>query len=123
MNKELYIFFSDFASGPEATPKQQKLFAADTELAYESGYRFIQDKSGMLFCMKSPTELVEVEEVEEDEADESDSCYCKQLHNVLLVDGIINNTLSQEGTISSESIDSLIKLTFLRERLGEIYGY
>jgi len=123
MNKELYI--SDFASGPEATPKQQKLFAADTEFAYESGYRFIQDKSGMLFYMKSATELVEVEEVEEDEDedDESDSCYCQQLHNVLLVDGIINNTLSQEGTISSESIDSLIKLTFLRERLGEIYGY
>jgi hypothetical protein len=124
-----FIYKSEFNTGPEATKRQQLLFEADLKFAIESDYSYIQDSSGTVFQINSPTELVEVDTTEEelqrlfddhtadtDKPDEDDDTvsYCLTCHNLLAIDQIINNTLLRSGKISTESCDNMLKLAQLR---------
>lgn len=131
-----FIYVSSFASGQEATKKQQKHFETDVAYALESGYEFIQDANGTTFQIISATELVEVDVTEEDLAalhnataqlaeaiedamsDDSDSDYCIHCHNLQLIDQVINNTLKQATNITPQQADTMLKLAQLRLMLN-----
>jgi len=121
-----FIYTSGFSGGPEATKKQQILFAADAEYAYGEGYEYIQDTEGTIFFMVNPTELYECEphitedylqSLDESEVD-PDEDYCIHCHNLKLIDEVINNTLSKDTDITPDQADTMLKLARLKQMLG-----
>ena len=125
-----FIYISKFPASPEATKRQQVHFEADVNFAYSEGYKFIKSSDNLTFQIVSPTELVEVDVTEEQlqaaadnlqalsEEAESDD-YCIQCHNIMLIDQIINNTLLQEGKLTADSCDNMLKLAQLKQMLGD----
>lgn len=59
------LYKSDLKISPNATKKQQMLFAADTAYALSEGYTHIQEANGTLFFIKDKNHLVEVDLLEE----------------------------------------------------------
>lgn len=126
-----FIYISKFPASPEATKRQQVHFEADVNFAYSEEYSFIKSSDNLTFQIVSPTELVEVDVTEEQlqavaenlqalskEAESSDDEYCIQCHNLMLIDQIINNTLLQEGKLTTDSCDNMLKLAHLKSVLG-----
>ena len=106
-------------------------FEADVNFAYSEEYSFIKSSDNLTFQIVSPTELIEVDVTEEQlqaaadnlqalskEAESSDDEYCIQCHNIMLIDQIINNTLLQEGKLTTDSCDNMLKLAQLKSVLG-----
>ena len=105
------------------------LFATDVKYAFSEGYEFIQDSTGMTFSILADNKLVEVDVTEEElqaaAAIEQDEVvedlpseeYCTECHNIMLIDGIINNTLSQTDPITPQQAETMIKLAHLKEML------
>lgn len=58
------IYTSSFRTGPDATKKQQMLFATDTDFALSEGYQFIQDSNGDLFQIIDECNLLQMSEEE-----------------------------------------------------------
>ena len=127
-----FIYISKFPASPEATKRQQVHFEADVNFAYSEEYSFIKSSDNLTFQIVSPTELVEVDVTEEQlqaiaenlqslskEAESSDDDYCIQCHNFKLIDQIINNTLLQEGKLTTDSCDNMLKLAHLKQMLGD----
>ena len=127
-----HIYISKFPASPEATKRQQMHFEADVNFAYSEEYSFIKSSDNMTFQIVSPTELIEVDVTEEqlqaaadnmqtlsEEAESSDDEYCFQCHNLMLIDQIINNTLLQEGKLTTDSCDNMLKLAHLKQMLGD----
>jgi hypothetical protein len=128
-----FIYISKFPASPEATKRQQMHFEADINFAYSEEYSFIKSSDNMTFQIVSPTELVEVDVTEEQlqaAADNMQSLteepsifeeedYCITCHNIMLIDQIINNTLLQEGQLSTYSCDNMLKLAHLKQMLGD----
>ena len=125
-----FIYISKFPASPEATKRQQMHFEADVNFAYSEEYSFIKSSDNLTFQIVSPTELIEVDVTEEQlvaaaenlqalsEEAESDD-YCIQCHNIILIDQIINNTLLQEGKLTTSSCDNMLKLAQLKQMLGD----
>ena len=49
---------------------------------------------------------------------EDDDDYCIQCHNLMLIDQIINNTLSKDSDITPQQADTMLKLASLRQALA-----
>ena len=125
-----HIYISKFPASPEVTKRQQMHFEADVNFAYSEEYSFIKSSDNLTFQIVSPTELIEVDVTEEQlvaaaenlqalsEEAESDD-YCIQCHNIILIDQIINNTLLQEGKLTTSSCDNMLKLAQLKQMLGD----
>lgn len=127
-----HIYISKFPASPEATKRQQVHFEADVKFAQSEGYNFIKSSDNMTFQILEDNNLIEVDVTEEqlqniqinlesiakelDKLDDDD--YCIQCHNLMLIDQIINNTLLQEGKLSTDSCDNMLKLAHLRQMLG-----
>lgn len=127
-----FIYLSKFPASPEATKRQQIHFEADVKFAQSEGYNFIKSSDKMTFQILEDNNLIEVDVTEEqlqniqinlesiaeelDKLDDDD--YCIQCHNLMLIDQIINNTLLQEGKLSPDSCDNMLKLAQLRQMLG-----
>lgn len=127
-----FIYISKFPASPEATKRQQMLFEAEVNFAHSEKYSFIRSSDNLTFQIVSPTELVEVDVTEEQlqaigdnlqalskEAEYFDDEYCIQCHNFMLIDQIINNTLLQEGKLTTDSCDKMLKLAHLKQMLGD----
>ena len=121
---ESKIYTSSFRTGPEATKKQQMLFATDTTYALSEGYKFIKDSQGVLFEIVDAHNLLEV--------DNTDSCTgcttCNEpketpfdptmdgnvdgavLSDIQVIDRIISNTLHQNAQISTDQAKSIYYL-------------
>lgn len=123
-----FIYESEFKSGPGATKKQQMLFNADLEYATSEGYEYIQMSTGQVFFIVPGRGIAEVDVTEEQlqadaiEAKEPvedviDSNYCVHCHNLMLIDEVINNTLSQKEAITPQQADTMLKLAKLRQML------
>ena len=124
-----FIYISEFNAQNESTKKQAMLFATDVKYAFSEGYEFIQDSTGMTFSILADNKLVEVDVTEEElqaaAAIEQDEVvedlpseeYCTECHNIMLIDGIINNTLSQTDPITPQQAETMIKLAHLKEML------
>ena len=130
-----FIYVSEFKVGPEATKKQTMLFYTDLAFAISEGYEYIQSKEGPVFQILGPNEIVEVDVTEEElaaaaklshsapeqvEFDPTDEEYCIHCHNLMLIDQIINNTLSQKESITSQQADTMLKLAHLAKLLNEV---
>ena len=130
------IYISKFPASPEATKRQQVHFEADVKFAKSEGYNFIKSSDDMTFQILDDNNLMEVDVTEEQlqnmqinlesivdelnqlaDTDEDDD-YCIQCHNLMLIDQIINNTLLQDGKLSPESCDNMLKLAHLKQLLG-----
>ena len=135
------IYTSSFRTGPDATKKQQMLFATDTDYALSEGYKYIRDSKGVLFGIIDEHNLIEVNEADilQDEhfseptktifdpdfAQEGsygfDSCCdcedCAPLSNEEAIDSIINNTLNQAEPLRPTQVDSLLKMAQLKQLL------
>ena len=121
-----HIYKSEFATGPEATERQDRLFTADLEYAIDKGYDYIQMSNGKVFQI-TEEDLVEVDITEEDlqELEEiaqynssvADENYCRNCHNLMLIDGILNNALSSKSDITPQQADTMIKLARLKHLL------
>lgn len=137
-----YIYESEFRTGPEATKKQQMLFATDTAYALSEGYEFIKTSDGVTFQLLDSSNLIQVDVTEEmlqsayaameeetfsepevmdfdPEAVESTSADELLNHNLFLIQSIINNTLSQEDDIKLSQVKTMIALTHLSNMLLE----
>ena len=118
---ESKIYTSSFRTGPDATKKQQMLFATDTAYALSEGYRFIKDSQGVLF------EIVDAHNLLEVLVDESCAgcTTCKEpketsfdptaeggevLSDIKAIDRIISNTLNQESPITVDQAKSMFYL-------------
>lgn len=127
-----FIYASDLKFGPDATKKQTFLFKADVEFAISEGYEYIQPKDGPVLKIISNNELVEVEVTEEElqaqakvnptqvEFDPTEEDYCIHCHNLMLIDQIINNTLSQTDNITPQQADTMLKLAYLARILDGV---
>ena len=128
-----FIYISKFPASPEATKRQQVHFEADVNFAYSEEYSFIKSSDNLTFQIVSPTELVEVDVTEEQLQAAADNMqtlseepsifeeedYCINCHNIMLIDQIINNTLLQEGKLTSDSCDNMLRLAQLKQMLGD----
>lgn len=126
------IYISKFPASPEATKRQQVHFGADVAFAESEGYNFIKSSDDMTFQILDDNNLIEVDVTEEqlqnmqinlesivDELNQlDDEEYCIQCHNLMLIDQIINNTLLQEGKLSTDTCDNMLKLATLKQLLG-----
>ena len=128
-----HIYISKFQASPEATKRNQIHFEADVKFAQSEGYNFIKSSDDMTFQILDDNNLIEVDVTEEqlqnmqinlesiteelDKLDDDD--YCIQCHNLMLIDQIINNTLLQEGKLSPDSCDNMLKLAHLKQMLEE----
>lgn len=133
-----HIYKSEFISGPEATERQDRLFVADLKYAVDQGYEYISMSDGKVFSIDPDGQrLTEVDlteaELQEfakihaelkqavaDELDEDDEEYCKNCHNLMLIDDIINNTLTSTDDITPQQADTLVKLAQLKHLLVNI---
>ena len=126
-----FIYISAFPASPEATPKQQMHFATDVAHAVLEGYDFIKSHDNMTFQILDDNELIEVDITEEDlqtgylnelaqqDDDDCDDCdydedYCIQCHNIMLIDEIINNTLSKQSDITPQQAGTMKMLAELK---------
>jgi len=128
-----HIYISKFPASPEATKRQQMHFEADVNFAYSEEYSFIKSSDNLTFQIVSPTELVEVDVTEEQLQAAAENLqtlskepsifeeedYCINCHNIMLIDQIINNTLLQEGKLTTDSCDNMLKLAHLKQMLGD----
>ena len=136
-----HIYKSEFIAGPEATERQDRLFTADLDYAIDQGYNYISMSDGKVFSIdvedNSLTEVdlteeelqefakihAELKQVIEDEmyedAEDRDE-YCKNCHNLMLIDDIINNTLTSTDDITPQQADTLVKLAQLKHLLVNI---
>ena len=125
------IYLSTFQASPDATKRQQMLFATDVSYAISEGYDFIKSSDNMTFQIVDDNELIEVNITEEDlqtgylnqlaqqDGDDCDDCdddedYCIACHNIMLIDGIINNTLSGKQDFTPDKVDTMLKLAHLK---------
>lgn len=127
------IYTSEFKTGPEATKKQQMLFAADTEFALSEGYVYIKASDGFIFQMVDAENLIEVPYTEEQilaaEQDivevpkevefDPELTNADELlnHNLFLIQSIINNTLSQKEPITISQVKTMTGLAVLSNQL------
>lgn len=128
-----FIYISKFPASPEATKRQQVHFGADVNFAQSEGYDFIKSSDNMTFQILDDNNLIEVDVTEEqlqnmqinlesivDELNQvDDEEYRIQCHNLMLIDQIINNTLLQEGKLSTDTCDNMLKLAHLKQMLGD----
>ena len=132
---EQKIYKSSFRTGPDATKKQQMLFATDTAYALSEGYNCIEDSQGVLFQILNEHNLVEIDD---DSECLCDDCRCGKepvetvfdptmsetpketlaRENMKTIDLVIHNTLNQREPLRVYQVDSLLKLGQLREILG-----
>ena len=133
-----HIYKSEFIAGPEATERQDRLFAADLDYAIDQGYNYISMSDGKVFSIDvEDNSLTEVDLTEEelqefakiyaelkqavtDELDDDDEEYCINCHNLMLIDDIINNTLTSTDDITPQQADTLVKLAQLKHLLVNI---
>ena len=124
-----FIYVSEFKVGPEATKKQTMLFHTDLAFAISEGYGYIQPKEGPVFAIVDSNTIVEVDVTEEElqaaatlskeptevefDPTETEEEYCINCHNLMLIDQIINNTLSQDSNITPQQADTMLKLAQL----------
>ena len=124
-----FIYKSDFKVGPEATKKNDMLFKADLAFAISEGYGYIQPKEGPVFAIVDSNTIIEVDVTEEElqaaatlsneptevefDPTETEEEYCISCHNLMLIDQIINNTLSQDSNITPQQADTMLKLAQL----------
>ena len=132
-----HIYKSEFITGPEATERQDRLFAADLDYAIDQGYEYISMSDGKVFSIDSDEQsLTEVDiteaelqefakihaELKQAVADElGDEEYCINCHNLMMIDKIINNTLRVEEPFTPQQADTLIKLAQLKTLLSNIH--
>ena len=134
-----HIYKSEFITGPEATERQDRLFNADLKYAIDQGYEYISMSDGRVFQINAEGDaLTEVDlteaELQEfakihaelkqavaDELDEDDEEYCKNCHNLMLIDDIINNTLTGTDDISPQQADTIYRLAQLKHLLVNIH--
>ena len=132
-----HIYKSEFITGPEATERQDRLFAADLDYAIDQGYEYISMSDGKVFSIDSDEQsLTEVDiteaelqefakiyaELKQAVADElDDEEYCLNCHNLMMIDKIINNTLRVEEPFTPQQADTLIKLAQLKTLLSNIH--
>lgn len=144
---EQKIYKSSFRTGPDATKKQQMLFATDTAYALSEGYQFIKDCNGDLFQIidernllqmsedevlnypeypesleQEPTEVEFAPECDNSNSEAINEHFCLNCDNIDTIDSIIFNTLNQAEPIRSSQLDSLIKLAQLKLLLGQCNG-
>lgn len=133
-----HIYKSEFITGPEATERQDRLFVADLKYAVDQGYEYISMSDGKVFSIdpdgQTLTEVdlteaelqefakihAELKQAVADELDEDDEEYCKNCHNLMLIDDIINNTLTSTDDITPQQADTLVKLAQLKHLLVNI---
>ena len=133
-----HIYKSEFITGPEATERQDRLFKADLDYAIDQGYEYISMSDGTVFSIDTEDNLLtEVDLTEEelqefakiqaelkqavtDEWDDDNDDYCKNCHNLMLIDDIINNTLTSTEDITPQQADTLVKLAQLKTLLVNI---
>lgn len=120
------IYTSSFRTGPDATKKQQMLFATDTAYALSEGYYYIRDSRGSLFEILDANNLIEVVGLDEDtgciEPKETpfdptidnkpvEDTNCKEdLTDLQAIDRIISNTLHQSAPITVDQAKSMFYL-------------
>ena len=132
------VYKSEFKTGPDATKRQQMLFAADTEFAFSENYEFIEDSEGTIFGILDPQNLVELEsedelladpeEVEMDPEDDDDEVTIyisleepeKSPDNCHAIDMVINNTLRQNENLRPEQVDVMFRLISLKRLMKEV---
>ena len=126
------IYTSSFRTGPDATKKQQMLFATDTAYALSEGYGFIEDSQGIVYQIIDEHNIVELGDHDED-CDGNCSEWIKHaleqeptevpfaptepaetIDNCATIDRVIHNTLNQRVPLRADQIDSLLKLGQLR---------
>ena len=133
-----HIYKSEFIAGPNATERQDRLFKADLDYAIDQGYNYISMSDGKVFSINvEDNSLTEVDLTEEelqefakiqaelkqavtDEWDDDNDDYCKNCHNLMLIDDIINNTLTSTEDITPQQADTLVKLAQLKTLLVNI---
>ena len=115
------IYTSSFRTGPNATKKQQMLFATDTAYALSEGYEFIRDSKGILFAIIDEHNLIEMDEsgeckapketsfdpTAENEPVEDTNC---ELTDLEAIDRIISTTLHQDSPITVDQAKSMFYL-------------
>jgi hypothetical protein len=127
-----HIYKSEFTAGPESTERQERLFTADLEYAIDKCYDYIQMSNGKVFSIDADNQsLTEVDITEEDlqklekiaqsNSSAADEDYCTNCHNLMLIDDIINNTLTSKYDITPERADTLVKLAQLKHLLVSIH--
>ncbi len=125
-----FIYESTFSDAPDASKKQQMLFATDVQYAITEGYDFIESNRGKVFKVSADNELIEVDVTEEalkteylnklaeqdDDDDDNDDDEDEDItcNNIQLIDQILNNTLNQFANITPEQIDIMLKLGHLK---------
>ena len=133
-----HIYKSEFITGPEATERQDRLFAADLKYAIDQGYDYISMSDGKVFSFDSDEQSLtevdltedelqefakihaELKQVIENELDDEEDDYCINCHNLMMIDTIINNTLRVEEPLTPQQADTLIKLAQLKTLLVNI---
>ena len=85
-------------------------FFSDVAKCHMLGLGIIEDAEGYKYTVNSATSVTGIPTEEDD--------YCITCHNIMLIDQIINNTLLQEGKLSPDSCDNMLKLAQLRQMLG-----
>lgn len=134
-----HIYKSEFISGPEATERQDRLFVADLKYAVDQGYEYISMSDGKVFSIDAEDNLLtevdlteaelqefakihaELKQAVADELDEDDEEYCKNCHNLMLIDDIINNTLTSTDDITPQQADTMYRLAQLKHLLANIH--
>jgi hypothetical protein len=131
-----FIYLSTFSAAPDSTKRQQMLFATDVAFAISEGYDFIKSSDNMTFQILDDNDLLEVNITEEvlqaayieqlseqddDEPADDEDDYCIQCHNIMLIDEIINNTLSKPENITPQQADTMYRLVQIRQMLSAIH--
>lgn len=134
-----HIYKSEFITGPEATERQDRLFAADLDYAISQGYEYIRMSDGKVFQIDPDEQSLpevditeaelqefakihaELKQAVTNELDEDDEEYCINCHNLMMIDKIINNTLRVEEPLMPQQADTLIKLAQLKTLLVNIH--
>lgn len=127
-----HIYKSEFATGPESTERQDRLFTTDLEYAVDKGYDYIQMSNGKVFQINAEdnsltevdfteADLQEFEEIKQSISSEPDEDYCKSCHNLMLIDDILNNTLTSTDDITPQQADTMVKLAQLKHLLANLH--
>ena len=112
------IYTSSFRTGPDATKKQQMLFATDTAYALSEGYNYIRDSKGVLFEIVDAHNLIEIDECagcttccEPKETSFDPTAETEeQLSDIQAIDTIISNTLHKDSPITVDQAKSMYYL-------------
>jgi hypothetical protein len=125
-----HIYKSEFATGPEATERQDRLFTADLEYAIDKGYDYIQMSNGKVFRIIEDSlievditeeDLQKLEEIAQSNSSVADEDYCTNCHNLMLIDGILNNALSSKSDITPQQADTMYRLAQVKAVLSSIH--